>query len=359
MDKGPGFETSSLISFGINPLQNGSSQADAGNIIRRVLEDTRASADIQTSAVCMVPLLTGGTWNSPMTVQARDRFTTDREVHLNMVSEGFFTTLGVRLIAGRDFDERESFPAAGVRAPVAIVNEAFAKRYFPGRSPLGAHIGEGSGPTVEPDVEVVGVVANISYRGVRDDWEQAYFPLVGPEGGTFYVRARGNPDAVIPSIRSIVRAADSSLPITFVRTVDEQVNRSLNTERILAALSSSFSALALLLSLVGIYGVVSFAVAQRTHEIGIRMALGGTRAATVWMMLRSALVMIVAGIVIALPCVWVLGRYVEAQLYGVKPTDPTTVALAVGISCLATLVSALIPAQRASAVNPAQALRCD
>jgi ABC-type antimicrobial peptide transport system permease subunit len=131
----------------------------------------------------------------------------------------------------------------------------------------------------------------------------------------------------------------------------------LNTERILAALSSSFGTLALLLSLVGLYGVMSFVVTQRTREIGIRLALGATRRSTVWLVLRDALVMIAAGTAIALPCVWALGRFLESQLYDVKPTDPATILAATLLLCSTALGAALIPAHRASAVNPTEALR--
>ena len=171
------------------------------------------------------------------------------------------------------------------------------------------------------------------------------------------MRVRGTPEAAFQSIRTIIHNADPALPITYFRTLEEQVNRSLNTERMLAALSGSFGTLALLLSLVGLYGVMSFVVTQRTREIGIRLALGATRSATVWLVLRDALVMIAAGIAIALPCVWALGRLVESQLYDVKPTDPAMIAIATLILCSAALGAALIPARRASAVNPTEALR--
>ena len=147
------------------------------------------------------------------------------------------------------------------------------------------------------------------------------------------------------------------MPISYFRTLDEQIDRSLNTERMLATLSSSFGTLALLLSLVGLYGVISFAVTQRTREIGIRMALGATRFSTIWLVLRDALVMIAAGTAIALPCVWALSRLVESQLYDVKPTDPETIFAATSVLCLTALGAALIPARRASAVNPTDALR--
>ena len=133
--------------------------------------------------------------------------------------------------------------------------------------------------------------------------------------GTFYVKVRGTPESSFQSLRAIVRSADPTLPMTDLRTVDEQVDRSLNTEHVLATLSSSFGALALLLSLVGLYGVMSFVVTQRTREIGIRLALGAMRWAAIWLVLRDALAMILAGIGIGLPVALVLGRLVESQFY--------------------------------------------
>ena len=359
MAKGPGFETSSLVSFGLDPRRNGYSRKETDQLIRRIHDDLHTSPGMQSSAVAVAQLLTGGSWSNPMTIQTNERSTTDRSVRLNAVSPGFFATLGIRLIAGRDFDERDSRPLGEAGYRSAIVNQSFAKRYLAGRSALGARIGQGSGPDVKPNIEVVGVVADFSYRGLREESEQAYFPIFEGErsGGTFYVKVRGTPEVAFQSIRTIVHNADPALPITYFRTLEEQVNRSLNTERMLAALSASFGTLALLLSLVGLYGVMSFVVTQRTREIGIRVALGATRPAAVWLVLRDALVMIAAGIAIALPCVWALGRLVESQLYDVKPTDPAMIATATLILCSAALGAALIPALRASAVNPTEALR--
>lgn len=359
MAKGPGFTTWNLVSFGLDPRRNGYSRNESSQLIRRIYDELRSSQAVQMSAVAQMQLLTGGSMMDPMTIQANERTTTDRDVHMNAVSPGFFATLGIRLIAGRDFDERDSRPVGETGRRSAVVNEAFVRRYLAGRNPLGAHIGQGSGPDVKPNIEIVGVVADFSYRGLRQNLEQAYFPIFegADTGGSFYVKVREPSEAAFQSIRSIIHSADPALPITYFRTVEEQVNRSLNTERMLAALSGSFGTLALLLSLVGLYGVMSFVVTQRTREIGIRLALGATRSAAVWLVLRDSLVMIAAGIAIALPCVWALGRLVESQLYDVKPTDPTTISLATLILCCATLGAALIPARRASAVNPTEALR--
>ncbi|MBV8842801.1 MAG: ABC transporter permease, partial [Bryobacterales bacterium] len=359
MAKGPGFETSSLVSFGIDPRRNGYTEKETNQLIRRIYDELRAAPGMQSSAITVTQLLTGGAWSNPVTIQTNVRSTTDRDVNMNAVSPGFFATLGIRVIAGRNFDDRDSRPLGEAGYRSAVVNESFVKRYLGGRNPLGARIAPGDGPDVKPNIEVVGVVADFSYRGLREESEQAYFPIFENErpGGTFYVKIRGTPEGAFQSIRAIVHSADPALPIAYFRTLREQVNRSLNTERILAALSASFATLALLLSLVGLYGVMSFVVTQRTREIGVRLALGATRSSTVWLMLRDALVMIAVGIVIALPCVWALGRLVESQLYDVKPTDPAAIATATLILCSAALGAAFIPARRASAVNPTEALR--
>jgi ABC-type antimicrobial peptide transport system permease subunit len=243
----------------------------------------------------------------------------------------------------------------------AIVNESFAKRYLGGRNPLGVRICECSGPDAKPNIEIVGVVADFSYRGLREESEQAYFAIFEGDdsGGSFYVRVRGKPESAVQSIRTIIHNADPALPITYFRTLDEQVNRSLNTERMLATLSGGFGTLALLLSLVGLYGVMSFVVMQRSREIGIRLALGATRSSAIWMVLRDALLMIAAGTAIALPCVVALGRLVESQLFGVKPTDPIAIAAATMLLTSAALGVTLLPAYRASTVNPTDALRFD
>jgi predicted permease len=356
--KGPGFDTSSLVSFGIRPAQNGYSRTDANRLIRQIHDELRSSASTQSAAIASFPLLLGGAWNNPLTIQSTERFATDRDVHLNAVTPGFFATLGTRIVGGRGFDEHDSRPVNEGGRRVAIVNEAFVKRYFGGRNPLGARIGMGSGPNVKPDTEIVGVVENIGYRSIRERWEQAYFAAGADNfGSSFYVRFRGTPESAFAAIRAIVRNADPAMPITYFRTLDEQIDRSLINERMLAALSAGFGTLALALSLVGLYGVMSFVVTQRTRELGIRLALGATRLSMIWLVLRDALVMIAGGTAIALPCVWALGRLVESQLYGVKPTDPVTMLAASLVLGSTALGAALIPARRASAVNPTEALR--
>jgi predicted permease len=358
--KGPGFQTSGILSFAIAPMQSGYSLADAARLIRRFHEEIRALSITRDSATVRWAFLVGGSWNDSITIQT-DRRSITENVNLNAVTPGFFSTLGIRMLTGRDFDAHDFRPAGETGLRSAIVNEAFVKRYLASRDPLGVHIGKGSGPDVKPNIVIVGVCASFNYRGLRDNSEQAFFPMFDGEdtNATFYIKVRGAPEQAIPSIRRIVRQADPRLPILWFRTLDDQVNRSLSTERLLAALSGSFGALALLLSLIGLYGVMSFVVTRRTREIGIRLALGATGASAIRLVLRDAVVMIAAGIAIALPCVAALGKLVQSQLFGVTATDPATIAAAALVLAAGALAAAFLPAWRASNVSPTEALRLE
>jgi predicted permease len=314
-----------------------------------------------SAAAARFAFLNGYAWSNKVTMQTDRRSVTDGIINFNAVSPGFFATLGIRILAGRDFNQGDVRPPGEIGPRSAIVNQAFAKRYLAGRDPLGVRIARGGSSDVKPDSVIVGVVADMSYRGVRDHSEQVFVPLfvLDDSFATFYVKFRGAPDQAISSIRSVVRQDDPRLPILWFRTLGDQVNRSLTTERLLAALSGSFGALALLLSLIGLYGVMSFVVTRRTREIGIRLALGATRASALRLVLGDAVTMIAAGVALALPCIAALGKLVQSQLFGVTATDPATVAAAALVLAAGALAAAFIPAWRASNVSPMDALRLD
>jgi predicted permease len=363
MAKGPGFDTASLASFGLAPHKNGHPPEDSSRIDRRIDAEIRALPIVSSAAVVRYAFLTGGSWSNPFTIQTGHRSATDRDVRENAVSPGFFSTLGIRLVAGRTFDERDSLsPGQSGGRRSAIVNQAFVRRYLSGVDPIGVRIGEGSGPDVQTNTIIVGVVADFSYRDLRDDVEQVLFPIFEGEDGfdtVFYVKVRGTPDQAFQAIRTIVRAVDPQLPILGFRTLDDQVSRSLNTERMLASISGAFGVLALLLSLTGLYGVMSFVVARRTREIGLRIALGASGGSAVRLILRDAVAMIAAGVVLALPCVAVFGRFLQSQLFGIAATDLRTVAVAAVVVTAGSLAAAFIPAWRASHVSPTDALRLE
>lgn len=361
MVKGPGFATSSLISFGVDPMRSGYTKMQANRVTRYLDEAIRNSPITETSAVARFPLLTGGSWNDPMTIQGRERISTDRDVNLNSISPGFFKTLGIKMIAGRDFDQRDIRPPGETGERSAIVNKAFVKRYLGGQNPLGVRICEGSGPGAKPNISIIGVVSDFAYRNLRENSEQAYFSFLEGESsaGNFYAKVRGTPEEAFRTLRKIVHNADPALPMTDFSTLNEQVDQSLNTEHLLATLSGGFGAIALLLSLIGLYGVMAFVVTQRTREIAIRVALGAKRSSTIWLVVRDGLTMILWGIAIGLPLVWALGRLIESQLYDVKAFDPAALATAVLVLSFAALAAAFVPARRAAAVNPTDALRAE
>lgn len=327
---------------------------------------------MQSVGISGFPLLMGGSWNAPLTIESGDRTVTEGVVHCNKTSPGFFETLGARIVLGRDFDERDVLATdnsgsvrilgrrqqpMGYRS--AIVNESFVKRYFRDRNPIGARVGIGNRPDTPVVHEIVGVVSTFRYRGLREADDQAYFPYFeGPVfGGGFYVRTRIDSAAAVSSIRAAVRQADPQLPVVELRTVDDQLDRVLANERLLATLATAFAGLAVLLAMIGLYGVTSFVVTRRTREIGIRLALGSSRRAALWLVLRDTAIMVMAGLAIALPAVWALGRLVQSQLFGLTALDGTTMAAAAFLIALVALGASALPAHRAASVSPTEALR--
>jgi predicted permease len=358
-----GFASDNLVMLHVNPYGAGYTREDAERAMREVDRRLRELPVAERVAAANTALLTGGWSAGLVTIQSDRRFVSDRVVARMRVAPGFFATLGTPIVAGRDFDQREARPP-GVpvaRARTVMVNETFARRYFKDRSPIGARIGFGAGTTTVADAEIIGVVKDFSRRSLRDEEiAQAFLPywLTGSDDGTFFVRVRGGAESAFASIRGAVAQVDPAIPVT-LQTYEEQIVRSLRTERMLATLSSAFGALALLLSIVGLYGVMSFVVTQRRQEIGVRLALGATQSAAVWLVVRDALTMIVAGALVAMPAAWALRRLVEAQLFGVRAFDAPTIALATGVLATVALAAAMIPAWRAASVSPTDALRLE
>ena len=275
---------------------------------------------------------------------------------IEAVSPGYFHTLGVPLRAGREFNERDT--AAAPKA--VVVNEAFARKYFAGRNPLGFHVAILGPRNGGLEREVVGVVADIRTNPRRKVSGTLYFPYPqreAPARLAFYVRAAGDDGQLAAAIRRTVREADSGLPVPEIRPVVMRISESMYTARLVAALSSAFGILATLLAAIGLYGVIAFAVARRTAEIGVRMALGALPGDVVRMVLLDAGQMAGAGIAIGLVASWALSRYVESQLFGIERANVAVYAGAALTLALVAAVAAFIPARRASLIDPLSALR--
>jgi predicted permease len=362
--QGPGYRTTNLLNFRVDPARAGHARPQAKALARELLDEVRALPEVESASLSAATLLVGGSWNSRMTIDAGGRrIATPEPVHCNAVSPGFFGTLGVPLLAGRDFDEHDANDVPGFSEPLrsAIVNESFVRKYLADRDPLGARLAFGTFADARTEIRVVGVVKTFHYRGLREMEEQAFFSVFeGIRGaGSFYVRTRVDSAAAFASIRAAVSRVDPGLPVLDLRTIDDQLDRVLLTERMLATLASAFACLATLLVVVGLYGVLSFVVARRTREIGIRIALGASRLAAVALVLRDAGLLIAGGLALALPVAWGLARLVESQLFGVRPLDAPTIAGAAALVLGVALVASAVPARRASTVDPIRTLRAE
>jgi ABC-type antimicrobial peptide transport system permease subunit len=242
-----------------------------------------------------------------------------------------------------------------------IINESFAKHYFGDRSPLGRHIGFGGNPGTKTPIEIIGVVRDAKYTGVRDDIpRQVFFAFMENDfAGTavMYVRTTSQPDAAFGSIRQATRQLDSNIPMYNLRTLDSQVDQSLLNDRLIATLSTAFGVLATLLAVIGLYGVTAYTVARRTREIGVRMALGAAEGNVLWLVMREVLFLLGTGAGLGLVAAWALKRYVGSLLYDVGGGDPIAAAAAIATLGLAALLAGYVPARRATRVNPVLALR--
>jgi predicted permease len=354
----PGFEIRNLLAFNVDPTNSRYDKAFDADYFRRLHNRLAGLPGIESHGYAVVPLLEDDEWDNWVTIEGYTAKQDERpDPHMQHASPGFFETMKIPLLLGRDFTDRDA--AGGPQ--VGIVNQKFVSRYFANSSPLGRHIGMGIDPGTKLDIEIVGVVGDTKYENMREEIpEELYIPFAqrGFAGeATVYVRARGDVTQVFNQLRSEVTSVDSSVPLYDMRTLDHQLEISLLTERLLASLSVLFGCLATFLAAIGLYGVMTFMVTRRTREIGIRMALGAGQTSVVWMVLRETLTLSAVGIVIGLAGALAVTQLIRAQLFGVAPTDVLTLAAAVfGIAAM-TVMSGYIPARRATAVDPMNALR--
>lgn len=277
------------------------------------------------------------------------------------IGPNFLTTMQIPILEGRDIDERDR-PGS---QPVAVISEEFARINFPGRNPLGQHLmiwHDSDKKKLARDMEIVGVARNARYGGLKREtlpvvyitYNQGFPP---PDEMMYALRTAGDPLAFVDSIRNVVHQADAHLPVSQIRTQAGDVESKMHNEKILAGLCTALAILALTIACVGLYGTISYTVARRTGEIGIRMALGAHRGPIVWMVLRQVIVMAAAGLAISVPVALGTSKFVGSLLFGMKPNDPAAIVLAVMILVAAALLAGGIPARRASQIDPMTALR--
>jgi len=319
-----------------------------------LIDNLSSEPGVRSASLTFIVPLSGGGQRRGLFIEGYEpRPNEDTEINTNIVGLNYFETMEVPVVKGRDFNSGDRIGSRGA----VIVNEEFAQRYFPGQDVIGKRVRTDS---KNPYIDIVGVVRTAKYRNLRETpLPFIYIPL-GQEpqrNMSLVVRTEGDPSLLRTSILATVRRVNANVPVFGVKTITEQIETALSADRMIAMLLAIFGGAALLLASVGIYGVVSYAVAQRTHEIGIRMALGANSTNVLRLVVRQGMGMVIVGVVVGLVASLALTQLIGSLLFGVTPTDITTFAVITAALLLIALIACYIPARRATKVDPLVALR--
>ncbi|MDR3739113.1 MAG: ABC transporter permease [Terracidiphilus sp.] len=356
-----GFTVDHLVTFNLDPSAAGYGEDRMPQIISDNLAALKRIPGVSNAGGTTDPELAGDTSTSTFSVQG---YKAGEEEGMNFespsITPGYFASLKQPLLAGREFADSDRNGQQGV----AVVNLTFAKRFYGSpQNAIGKQIADGGGNDVKYDLTIVGVVGDIRHTDPRTKMGGAvyrpYFQMRHPTGVAVYVRSTLAPALVMPAIRQTIRQQDSTLVVDGLRTMDEQLDRTISDEHALALLAAGFSLLAMLMAAVGLYGVLAYSTEQRTREIGVRLALGATRTSVIGLVLREMVWIALGATLVALPATVALARLFSSQLYGVRAFDPLTLAAAVVFTAGMVLVASALPARRAAAVEPMRALRTE
>jgi predicted permease len=351
-----GFERENLLTFRLNARQAGHEDPEIVGFYNDLRTQFSAIPGVRAASLSNHALIGMGTSGTGIRV-AGGAF---EDSSIMTIGAGFFTTMQIPLLLGRDIDERD-----GPGAPmVAVVNEAFARRSFGDRNPLGQHLALEAKCTT-CDIEIVGVSANSLYGSVK----RAAPPTVylsfaqdawGPvEGMVYQLRTTANPLSYVNAVRDLIRRADSRLPLADVKSQSARIDQTINQEIMFARLCTAFALLALVIACIGLYGTMSYHVARRTSEIGIRMALGAQRHRVLWMVLREVLLVAAVALAIGVPAAMSASTLLESFLFQMKPTDPLALTGSVATLLVTAVLAGYLPARNASRIDPTAALRHD
>ena len=354
-----GFDPQNLVLFRVNPQLNHYDEARLFTLHRELADRISAVPGVRGVAMSQPALLSGSVNSTGIYVRGRvyppGRAQGDsNDINRLVISPNFFDVMGIPIVIGRAFTDRDNQTAP----KVVVINEAAVRKYFPNENPIGQHFG--SNPEASNELQVVGVLRDAKYESVRDAAPPTmYVPfLQNPRGfGVFEVRTLGPSASVVTGIRDAVRQVDSTLPIMDVSTQIEQVEKRFAQEKVFAQAYTLFGALALLLASVGLFGLMSYSVSRRTNEIGIRMALGAQREDVLRLVMRESMVLVAIGVVAGLAIAIAGSQLIATLLFGLAPTDPRTIVVAVAVMVLVSAVAGYLPARRASRVDPMVALR--
>jgi predicted permease len=354
----PGFQSEGILSVMLDLSQPKYSKERRPVVYRELLEHMAARRGVVSAAQVGFTPVSGSGWNDTLRPEGTTANRSDRESNFNRVGPGYFRTMGTGFVAGRDFDDHDT-----VASPkVAIVNEAFAKKFFAGKNPVGLtfHV---EGPAGKPDplYQIVGVVRNTKYYELREDFIPiSFLPIAQDDepgaGATFVLRTHAPMGEAMAGVKTAVGEVSPAIGIEF-RILSGQLRESLMRERLMATLSGAFGGLAALLATLGLYGVIAYMVARRRNEIGVRMALGADRMKVIRLVLREAILLLAVGLTAGVLLALWAGRAATTLLFGLQPYDPITMLSAVALLTVVALAASYGPARRAAAIEPMMALR--
>ena len=350
----PGFRTDHIIAFTVDPSLSGYRKERAINFYRELADRIGRLPGVESAALGQMRVLQGD-WNSGIEIEGYPQtLGEDMNQRFNDVTPGYFATLGIPVLAGREFLPSDAQSGHGV----AIVNRTLANHYFAGADAVGRFL-----KIYGTRCEIVGVVGDTKYVSMREPApRQVFLDLDGhpdPAGSSVYIKTGFDLQSMSRLIRKAVGELDPNVPVFGMRTLGEQVDRDLATDRLEASLALAFGAAAAVLAAVGLYGLLAFNVTRRTQEIGVRLALGAPGSAVVWLVIKESLALIAIGAMLAVPAAVVLSQCVTSQLYGVAPTDPVTIIGVLVVLGVVALAAGLLPARRASRLDPMAALRVE
>jgi predicted permease len=356
-----GFATDHLVTFSLDPSASGYDEAHTAAIVHNGIDAISRIPGVVGVGATDDPLLSGESSTSGFSVQGYKPGEEERmDFEAGAVTPGYFAALRQPVLVGREFTANDALETPRV----AVVDLTFAKRFFGSpQNAIGRIISNDDPSDTKHDRTIVGVVGNIRHRELRTPMTGAvYFSYLQTEHPTdvqIYVRTAGDPESVMTGIRGIIHQLDPLLIVDGLRTMDTQIDRIASDERALAYLALGFAVLAVLLAGVGLYGVLAYSTGQRTREIGIRLALGASRASVVSLVMREMIWVVAVATVLALPATVALAQLFRSQLYGVKSFDLPSLSIALGVVAAMVLAAAILPARRAAAVEPMQALRSE
>ena len=353
-----GYPKERLLMVRVDVQTGGYEESRRQPLFERLLERVRAVPGVRAATYSKSGLFLSSDSSDGILVEGyTPKGDGDGDSRNDHVGPNFFSTLGIPVLLGREITERDQ-PSSN---RVCVINETFAKRFFAGRNPIGMHVTQ-VWADERNTYEVVGVVRNSRKRGLRGDVEHRFFvpvaqPIGVPRFIAYAIRTVAEPSSVIAGVRRAILSEDPNLPITTARAMEDLVDERMAQDRLMARLSLAFGAVALILAAIGLYGVLSYGVERRTNEIGIRKALGAQHGAVMAMILRETGLLLVGGLVAGTALSFAGMRFITSRLYGLAPTDPLAIGIAIGVLTTVAMIAAWLPAYRASRVDPLVALR--